>query len=405
MSSGTGAADSYLAVLERPHARRLFGALCAAWLSYGVAGLALFLVVHRATGSSGLAGVAVAAFSLGSAPSAPIRGRVLDRRGVRPWLPIFTLGYATALVLLALFARVDPHAWLLILCAGIAGVSTPPLIAVLRNLWSSTVEETLLRRAYALTALVGDVGLAAPPALAGLLFVLQPSSPLLLAAAAALGATLVAVSLAPRGDASAAIAIHSERPSLFADRSMRAVLGVSIVLGATFGLVDVAVPAAATRWHAAGYSGLLLAAFSLGSIAGGLWYGRRRWQRPPAERYLLAVLVLAVALVPPLFATGATTLAPLLIVAGVGSGPATISLFEVLDSVAPTRGTEALTWITSAEATGVSAGAAVAGWATARFGVWVPFASGSAMLAVAAATALAFLHAGGTSPASEIGSS
>lgn len=385
--------ESYVALLERPSARRLLGALCAAWLSYGIVGLALFLVVHRATGSSSLAGVAVGAFSIGSAASAPLRGRILDRRGVRPWLLIFAVGYSSTLILLTLFARFEPRAWLLVLCAGAAGVTTPPLIAVLRNLWSSTVEESLLRRAYALTALIGDVGLAATPALAGLIFVLSPSSPLVVAAVAALIAAAVAASAAPPREHAGRIRPNRGSSSPLASSSMRAVLGVSIALGVSFGVVQVTVPAAATQWNVVEYSGFLLGAFALGSVAGGLWYGRRNWQRAPEERYLLAVIVMAITLAPLLAATNAAVLAPLLIIAGLGSGPATISLFETLDTIAPTRGTEALTWITTAQAIGTAAGAAGSGWATTHIGSWAPFASASALLGVTAIAALVWLRA------------
>ena len=37
--------DSYRALLGRAHARVLVAALCAAWLSFGMVGLALFLTV------------------------------------------------------------------------------------------------------------------------------------------------------------------------------------------------------------------------------------------------------------------------------------------------------------------------------------------------------------------------
>jgi MFS family permease len=385
--------DSYRALLGRPVARGVFLAISAAWLSYGILTLALFLVVHRATGSSAVAGAAVGAFSFGSALSAPLRGRILDRRGVRPWLLIFAIGYGSMLTLLALAARFEPRAWLLLLCAAAAGLSVPPLIAVLRNLWSSVVEDSLLRRAYAVTALLGDVGAVVPPMLAGLIFVLSPSTPLLIAAAAALIAAAIATVLSSATEPTRDTTAHAEaRDRLAGSRPMRALLGVSVALGAAFGLVQVAIPAAAIRWGHPGYSGLLLGAFALGSVAGGLWYGRRRWQRPPEQRYLFAVLVLALALAPTLAATNAVTLAPLLILAGLGSGPATISLFEALDLIAPKRGTEALTWITTAEAIGTAAGAAASGWASTSIGTWTPFAAGSTLLAVAATAALLWLR-------------
>src|SRR5581483_5772224 len=132
----------------------------------------------------------------------------------------------------------------------------------------------------------------------------------------------------------------------------------------------------------------LLGAFALGSIAGALWFGRRDWQRPPEARYLAAIVVLAVCLAPPAFAGGPATLAPLLFVAGLGYGPATISLFELLDTAAPANAVEALTWVTTCEAVGMAGGAAAAGWLVAGVGVWSPFALGSVVLALASVVAL-----------------
>ena len=55
------------------------------------------------------------------------------------------------------------------------------------------------------------------------------------------------------------------------------------------------------------------------------------------ERYLIAVLVFGVLLAPVALATGAATLAPLLVVAGLAVGPAAVSTFESLDVLAPGR--------------------------------------------------------------------
>lgn len=275
-------------------------------------------------------------------------------------------------------------------CSASAGMSAPPLVATTRGLWSSAVEQSLIRRAYALTSLIGDVGLVAAPALGGLLFVVAPWSPLVVCALGAMvGAAIVACAAAPptRRERSGATS------SPLRSNAMRTLLGVSVALGAALGLVEVAVPAAATRWGAASSSGLLLSAFALGSVAGGLWFGRRDWRGRPEERYLVAVLLLALALAPPLFATSAVTLAPLLFVAGLGYGPATISLFEALDSLASSRTTEALTWVTTAEAAGTAMGAAASGWATADLGTWSPFAIASAVLVVATLGALAWRRA------------
>ena len=257
------------------------------------------------------------------------------------------------------------------------------------------MDATLLRRAYALMSLVGDVGLVVAPALGGVLFAAAAWSPLAVCAVAAVVAAVVAARDAPAVGRPGGP--HADRWPL-ASTAMRVLLAVSVALGATLGLVDVAVLAAAARWGVTAYAGFLLGAFALGSVAGGLWFGRRQWLRPPQQRYLLAVLVLALAVAPLLLARNAAVLAPLLLVAGLGYGPATISLFEALDVLAPGSGTEGLTWVTTAEALGTAAGAAAAGTASVRLGTGAPFAIACVVLAVPAAAALLWQRATAQAP-------
>ena len=378
---------TYRALLARGRSRQLMAALGAAWLSFGMVGLAIFLTAHRTSGSYGLAGVAVAAFAVGSGLLAPLRGRLLDRSGARPWLPAFAGGYAIALLAFAGLARAGASSWALSLCAAAAGASAPPLVASLRALWPRVVQQAQVRRAYALTSVIGDIGLVVAPALGGLLFVVAPWLPLAVCAISAIAAALaVARVSASAGRREAKAMVKVAAPLL--TRGLKVLLAVEMALGIALGLADVAIPAAATRWGETSYSGFLLGAFALGSVAGGIWFGRRDWKSSPQRRYLVATLFLALALVPPIAATGAATLAPLLIISGLAYGPATISLFEALDTLAPSRATEALTWVTTAGAIGTAAGSAVSGWAIGRFGLWAPFAAASLTLAVAAALGL-----------------
>jgi MFS family permease len=378
--------ESYRALLVRGQPRQLIAGLGVAWLSFGMVGLAIFLTTHRAAGSYGLAGVAVAAFSIGSGVLAPLRGRLLDRRGARPWLIVFAAGYAIALLALAGFAQTDARPWVLVVCAAAGGASAPPLVASLRALWASVVEEALLRRAYALTSVVGDVGLVVAPALAGLLFVVAFWIPLVISALGAVVAALIVAHNARR-PTDQNPATTGAAPLL--GRGFVVLTAVEVALGVALGLVEVAVPTAATSWGATAYSGLLLAAFALGSVLSGIWFGQKQWTSTPERRYLVAALLLAVALLPPIIATNAIELAPLLLVAGLGFGPATISLFEALDNLTASRATEAFTWITTSAALGTAVGSAAAGWVTASIGLWAAFAAASATLGIAAATGLA----------------
>ncbi len=84
-----------------------------------------------------------------------------------------------------------------------------------------------------------------------------------------------------------------------------------------------------------------------------------------------------VPLAPPLL-----LLAGAALLAGAGFGPATISLFELIDGVAPDAGVEAMTWVTTAEALGIGAGSLGAGFAVSGLGARAPLEAASVILAV-----------------------
>jgi predicted MFS family arabinose efflux permease len=376
-------------VVRLPPARRLLYALAAACVSFGMVGLTLLLTVERLSGSYGDGGFAVSLYAVAAGGSAPVRGRLVDRRGGRCWLPGLAAGYAASLVAIDLLARFDGPLWLLLVCAVCVGASTPPLFSSARAVWPQAVEPHLLRRGYALTSLLADAGQVAGPALASVLFLVSAwVAPLVCAATGLLGAALSV----PTRDPARYRHDPKPMPRLFSSRALLALLGTSIVLGASVGLVQVTVPTLAGRWHEPSLGGPLLGAFAFGSVLGALWFGTRHWRRPVIERYLLAVLALGVLLAPIALARSPGGLAPLLLIAGLAFGPATVSMFESLDLVAPGSGTEALTWITTAEASGTAVGAAVAAVLVQHLGVSAPFLAASALLIVPVGIALFSRH-------------
>ncbi len=369
---------SYLDLLALGAARRVLAALVAAWVSYGAVTLAVLLSVVDGTGSYASAGLAVAAFSVDSGALAPVRGRLVDRLGGRRTLPPLALGYAGSLAALALLRG---SAWGAAAAALAAGASAPPLVAATRGVWGVVVPEQALRRAYTLTSVVGDVALVGGPPLAAALTLASPLLALGLCGGAALAAALLLAPLAPRREPASG--------RLVAAPGFAALLAVSVALGWALGLVEVAVPAAASRWDAAALSGALLACFAAGSVVGGLWFGNRRWRARADRRYLLSVALLALAVAPAAAASSPAALAPVLMLAGLAYGPATVSLFESLDLLAPAAATEGLTWVTTAEAAGSAAGAAVAGVLASRLWPGTPFLLAAGVLAAAALAALA----------------
>jgi MFS family permease len=380
---------SYLELFRGRPARRLVYALAVTTISFGMLSLVVVLTVETATGSYRDGGFAIGAFALLAGVTAPARGRLVDRRGAHRWLPTLAFGYAIGLVVFDLAAHAGGPAWLLIVLAGFAGASCPPLFASARAVWPYAVEAELVRRGYAMTALLADVGQVAGPVLASLLFLVSGWPGALVCAVFGVAGALLS---RPTRSGAGAPARPAPMPKLRESPRLIGLLGVSVVFGGSLGIVNVAVPAAAGHWHHAALAGPLLGLFAVGSVTGGLWYGSRHWRVPALDRYLRAAFVLGLLLIPAAHVGSAALLAPVLFAAGLAFGPANVALFESLDVLAPGSGAESLTWITTAEAGGSALGSAVAGVFATRYGVAAPFALASASLVVAAGLALVALR-------------
>ncbi len=376
-------AESYFALVRVAPARRLIYALSAACISFGMLPLAIILSVQEATGSYPNGGYAIACFGVTAGLSAPFRGRLVDRRGAR-WLPALAASCGACLVLLDALGRLDAQTWVLVGLAGLAGLVVPPLFASARAVWPHAVEPPLVRRGYAVTSLINDVGQVAGPALAGLLFVVAGWTVLPLCAAALLLSAALSVS---RTEGERPRPMPHPMPSLRGNRALIGLLVISVLVGVAGGLVQVAVPTLASVWDASSLAGPLLAAFALGSVLGALWFGSRNWHGHVLDRYLVCVLALGILIAPIAFAAGPSALAVGLLIAGLAFGPATVSLFESLDLLAPGSGAEALTWVATAEASGWAGGSAIASPLVLHVGTWAPFVIGSLVLVVPVALA------------------
>src|SRR3954447_8937174 len=73
--------DAYRRILRAPGAKRLLVAVTATWVGATMTPVAFLLFAREATGSYAGAGLVVGALSAGGAVFAPLRGRLVDRRG------------------------------------------------------------------------------------------------------------------------------------------------------------------------------------------------------------------------------------------------------------------------------------------------------------------------------------
>ena len=375
---------SYRHLLAGAGARRLAVASAIGWLGFGALALAIVLTVQRATGSPSAAGVALAAFSIGSGLLAPLRGRLVDRLGLRRALVPMALVSGAALVGLAAAAAADAGPAALVAPAGAAGLPVPPLIASARVIWPQVVAPEDLQPAYGVQALLGDLGGVGGPALAGALAALaSPAAALVVCGVAPLAGALLLATLPwpepqPRKGRSGALASAGMRTLVLAD----------VALYAGFGALEVALPALADREGAAAAAAVPLAAFAAASAAASLYYGTRRAR--PARRYVLGALALAASLAPLALAGSVLVAALILLAGGAAFAAVNVAVFELLDTAAPPgTGAEALTWLTTAGATGTAAGAALAGHVAGSGAVGAALALPAAGAAFAAAVALA----------------
>ena len=347
---------AYRRLLAGAAARRLTLASALGWLGFGALSLAIVLTVQHATGSSSTAGAALAGFALGSGVLAPVRGRTVDLYGPRRALVPFALLSGAALLGLALAAEEGAPGWLLVALPTLGGLSAPPLIASARVVWPHVVAPAQMPAAHGVQALLGDVGGVVGPVLAGALAALaSPSSALVACALLPVTGALLLVALpwperaAPAG-----------RGGALASPGMRTLVMADIGLYAAWGALEVALPALAAREGAAASAAIPLAAFAAASAVGALVYGTRA--AAADRRYLLGALALTATLAP-LAALGSVwAIAAVLLAAGAAFAAVNVATYALLDEVVPEgTGAEALTWLTTAGAGGMAAGAVVAG--------------------------------------------
>jgi MFS family permease len=390
----------YLGVLRLPGALRSFVPALIARASLATVSLAALFAVRDATGSFALAGAATGALGIANVIAAPTRARLVDRVGQRRMLPALGGAYAAALVLLAVLCvlpgvgRSPVGGIALVAIAAVAGLFAPPAGAAMRVRWAALVPSAAVReRAYSLDAVAEELlFVLGPLAVGALLAVAPPWVALALTAALALaGTTLLA--LAP------CALPRSSRPEGEAVRSplRRAgflpVLVVMLGAGALLGAIEVAAPGLAQQSGSTTDAGLLLAALSLGSAMGGLFYGHRTWRASLRARLLTGVGLLGLTSIALPFASWVWLLAVLLVVVGLFLAPSLVTGYLCADALTPEHErTEASTWINTAVNGGAALASAIGGALVDAASPAAAFALGSAAALVCVAVAARWLR-------------
>jgi predicted MFS family arabinose efflux permease len=333
-------------------------------LSLGMTGLAILLLVRASTGSYAAAGAVSAAYAIAFAVGSPGRARSADRQGPVRVLLRCGLTHPVALLALAVLAEQSAPVVLLALIAIGAGLTAPPLGAVMRALWGQLVQGPALATAYSLESVAVELCFVVGPGLTALAVAVSGPA----AAMATSGAmTLIGGVGLARSRAVRAVRPHPDAAhSLAGPLTSRAVLSLLLTvvwIGAGFGAVEIAMPAfAEAHGSRPAAAGVLLAIWAAGSMAGGLLYGGLAPSRPPAQQLPWLVTALAVGGSLPLLAQGRGTMAVALFAYGFTIAPFFSCNSWLLGAAAPAgTTTEAFAWNSSMIFGGAAIGTALAG--------------------------------------------
>jgi MFS family permease len=166
---------------------------------------------------------------------------------------------------------------------------------------------------------------------------------------------------------------------------MLTVLMSAAAFGATFGALDVALPAFARDHGSVAAAGVLLSALAAGIGSGSFVYGLRPPRRAASRRYASLCGLAALGLLPLIATPGLGAMLALAVLAGLCFAPVTTTQIAVLDEVAPReRPAEAFSWLAILYGAGSAAGAALGGQMIEASG------PRAAIAAACAATALAW---------------
>ena len=346
---------SYSDLLRTSGVARIIAAQLTARFPSGMLSLAFLLHVERQTGSYGAAGLVLAATSIGQAVAGPMTSRLMGRLGMRPVLITTLVICASAVVAIGVLPLTVPAYMAIGLVAGLA---TPPVQSAVRTIYPKMVNSRQLTPLFSLDASAQEIIWVVGPVVTT--FVSTQIGTVW-------GILLAAVMMVVGG---IWFITSPELGRVRIPRSKRrfgAVLArPPVMLATVVGFLLIGAAAAveagvvATFGHDGAEAGIVLAIFSVGSLAGGLFLGHvpiGPWST--ARRMFIVFAGTALAA----FAMDFWWLAATLFIAGIGIAPVLAVLFAIVSaSVKFSDTAEAYGWVGTGQLIGAALGSALAGF-------------------------------------------
>jgi MFS family permease len=327
-------------------------------LPIGMTALGLILLLRGAHRSYALAGLADGAFALGVGVAQPLLGRMVDRIGLRRVILPLAVAFPAGLVAIALKGAAAP-ALALSALAFATGALFPPIGAAMRAIWPQLVSAALRPTAYSIEAIVQEFTfIVGPPAVAALAATTSPRDALLCVAGFGGVGSGVFSLIAHRSTAPATPTSSRALQS----RAARAILSLSLLLGASFGAEEVSMPAFAEHHGSRAAAGALLAALALGSLLGGVLFAGRTTEGNVIARLERGLVLCGLAVAPLFLARSLAGMGALMVIAGLPIAPTFAAQYLLLDRVALAgTATETFAWNTTAIFAGAALGNALGG--------------------------------------------
>ena len=371
---------SYSELLKTSGVARIIAAQLTARFPSGMLSLAFLLHVEQQTGSYGAAGLVLAATSIGQAVAGPLTSRLMGRFGMRPVLIVTLVICAAAVVAIGVLPLTVP----LYMAVGlVAGLATPPVQPAVRTIYPKMVNSRQLTPLFSLDASAQEIIWVVGPVVTTFVATqIGTVWAILLAAAMMIGGGIWFISSPELGRVRIPRSKRRFGTVLGRPPVMLATIVGFLLIGACAALEAGVV---AVFGHDGAEAGIVLAIFSVGSLAGGLFLGHvpiGPWST--ARRLFIVFAGMALAA----FVMDFWWLSVTLFVAGIGIAPALAVLFAIVSaSVKFSDTAEAYGWVGTGQLIGAALGSAVAGFLIDAYSAQGAFvaAAGLALLGLLAA--------------------
>ena len=372
--------SSYISLLKTPGVGRIIAAQLTARFPGGMLSLAYLLHVERVHDSYGAAGLVLAATSIGQAIAGPLTSRWMGVWGMRRVLTLTLIVCAASIFSIALIPMSVP---VYMIVGFVGGLSMPPIQPAVRTIYPKMVNSRQLTPLFSLDASAQEIIWVVGPVITTFVATqVSTQSAIILAGAFLVGGGIWFISSPELGWVRIPRSKRSFGTVLKRPPVLLATITGFLLVGAC---AAVEAGVVATFGHGGPEAGLVLAIFSVGSLAGGLALGHvpiGPWAL--ARRMLIVFVGMAVAMIWLDF----WWLSFALLIAGIGIAPALAVIFAVVSSSVKFSDTaEAYGWVGTGQLIGAAIGSAIAGflidsngavgafWAAAGFafvGVLVP---------------------------------